>query len=1235
MSVPNTLTIFINTRIRNYQKIKYNPSMTVPKIKSDTVFFDPLVKLNSNIVKKKLPGQEENEKYTQFFNKNEFSSLINRTLSSSMQKKKTLEDATKEGIINNNIHITLDDLFGPGNIFYIKDKPYSIFSYEWTPGDWIIDTKSFEKKVAYIPYGSTINYSLFKEPDGRMEQAEAKRELKQLEMISPEIVSGSIAKTKYSKFKRESKPIISTATIIQPQTIQNQSKEYQEKIAKNIPKSLQTLVGKDTIIQNSINSDDNSSSIPSDPIILTILYSNDRNYSEDIKLNSDVLEPLYADLLNSKIDFNRAKNNYEVLLGTDNIFIIEPVASPVTGGGEQVSLLVQKKQFDESITSFEKLIISYKEKYSINDILNNSELKNKSIEMVQLLLLRKSDFLNTYSEVLNLLLDKIEKQKKYIEKIVVFYSKLFDVKIKDMKSKKEVDKNKIFQMEIYFQLLEFDIKTYKTMLMNPTFINYIETLRYKIKDTQKKIKLINSEQYNYREKIELYYNFPQLLTINKEELDIYILYLFEFNEENESNIWSILFFETSSFFDSIEKLIFQNISNTREIQQKYNDTYTQSQRDAYENILNKSISSNQNLLLLKSTQSSNFQKQKKDYDKLLQSIVISYDSITLYSQLATIYYSRELGLLSTKKNHTNIQIRKFNEFTKYFTNIELNPSIIDYLPLTLYWNNPTLIDEISALKENNSNMLHTVEMNDFFFNSKYDELEVKYKNMVDKLIPQISANGILTSCEQIINPTLTIIPNNVKLNEPISPSEKVLIKFNNFLENKFDFDESNSFSEELINIYYEGINDKILPEMNDVEIVDLLKGWNVYDDARAGDCFFSSIMTAFNGELVLNGKLTSNPFSDKGYYSVSSLRRAVSEGITDDIMDGWKLFKNYKDEEPDSENRRDYNFLFDEKDSHLFIGDNINIVKKNIQTPAIKGGKYWGDEIAIGILEKTFKIKIIIIETREIQSETLWNGVPIFFKKGNQTIYGTIMNVNPDNTYIILSDQNKRYKIKKNLVTPINPYYRIQCNDPDHDNYINANEYNHYIFILLKDIGNSSHYEVLYHSPQKKFIFTFEQIPDYFKYFIFKSCMKFNKNKSKNVSWFYSNDKFKQYFDECNTKYRKITGGAGPIQKQQYTRPNAPHSSDSKLSYYIIIDLELFPGKEIPFSQKAVLKCQKQYEKIRQSYADMFGLVYRPNEFYPSSYSYKEEGEKKVKNNETKKRRKYPLPYNRTRRYHS
>ena len=68
-------------------------------------------------------------------------------------------------------------------------------------------------------------------------------------------------------------------------------------------------------------------------------------------------------------------------------------------------------------------------------------------------------------------------------------------------------------------------------------------------------------------------------------------------------------------------------------------------------------------------------------------------------------------------------------------------------------------------------------------------------------------------------------------------------------------------------------------------------------------------------------------------------------------------------------------------------------------------------------------------------------------------------------------------------------------------------------------------------------------------------------------------------------------------------RPNAPTKNDTNLSYYVVIDLELYPGEDIPLTKRAVLGCQIRYEKIRQAYADMFGFVYQPIELKEENYS--------------------------------
>ena len=74
MSIPNTLTIFINTNVRGSTKIIYKPNMTVPgeTDKDDYVNFDPLIRLNRRIIYDIPPNEPKNELYTQFFRRNLF-----------------------------------------------------------------------------------------------------------------------------------------------------------------------------------------------------------------------------------------------------------------------------------------------------------------------------------------------------------------------------------------------------------------------------------------------------------------------------------------------------------------------------------------------------------------------------------------------------------------------------------------------------------------------------------------------------------------------------------------------------------------------------------------------------------------------------------------------------------------------------------------------------------------------------------------------------------------------------------------------------------------------------------------------------------------------------------------------------------------------------------------------------------------------------------------------------------
>ena len=73
--------------------------------KSETIFFDPLIKLNKSITLNPPSYLQPDTKYTQFFTGNNFDSLINRNISGflNMQRMRNLADATREKIIDNNI----------------------------------------------------------------------------------------------------------------------------------------------------------------------------------------------------------------------------------------------------------------------------------------------------------------------------------------------------------------------------------------------------------------------------------------------------------------------------------------------------------------------------------------------------------------------------------------------------------------------------------------------------------------------------------------------------------------------------------------------------------------------------------------------------------------------------------------------------------------------------------------------------------------------------------------------------------------------------------------------------------------------------------------------------------------------------------------------------------------------------------------------------------------------------
>ncbi len=154
MSVPNSLSIILETRIPGYEKIEYKPLMTNPKINPnmDKVYFDPLVKLTKSAIDSVPPNIQKN----QFFDKNLFYTLENRVLSSFMGSQKVskehplvqLKFSKENGTFTQNIRLTLDTLFKPGTVIYIGNKPYTIYDYYWDSDNWKMEPKT---TLSYFP----------------------------------------------------------------------------------------------------------------------------------------------------------------------------------------------------------------------------------------------------------------------------------------------------------------------------------------------------------------------------------------------------------------------------------------------------------------------------------------------------------------------------------------------------------------------------------------------------------------------------------------------------------------------------------------------------------------------------------------------------------------------------------------------------------------------------------------------------------------------------------------------------------------------------------------------------------------------------------------------------------------------------------------------------------------------------------------------------------------------------
>jgi hypothetical protein len=57
-----------------------------------------------------------------------------------------------------------------------------------------------------------------------------------------------------------------------------------------------------------------------------------------------------------------------------------------------------------------------------------------------------------------------------------------------------------------------------------------------------------------------------------------------------------------------------------------------------------------------------------------------------------------------------------------------------------------------------------------------------------------------------------------------------------------------------------------------------------------------------------------------------------------------------------------------------------------------------------------------------------------------------------------------------------------------------------------------------------------------------------------------------------------------------------PNKIESKNSYYVVMDLDLYPGTSISTAQKARMQCSRVWDNIQEAWADSRGTDYVPKE---------------------------------------
>jgi hypothetical protein len=1291
-TIPDSLIIYIKTRIPNYYKLTYDPKMSIPTTKSHTVYFDPLVKYYSDEVKN-LPSKDLI--ISQFFEKGQFESMINRILSSfkHMQRVRTLEEATDEGIIDNNIRITLNTLFKNNNILEIGKQPYTIVSSNWNAGDWKIDEKPIEKLItpySYLPsYQTQTNISPTEEEWSSIPEIVRQGNAASMSILKDNnnnninnnntVKTSSVSDT--SKTKMASK-VISPETLISPTTSEYKPLITDQKILKSMPETYKKLYNK--FLQNNIpiNYTENID-IVKDPLTLSLLV--------DEKMLTDYAEK------NINSEVIKVYNIYTVT--KDKIIYIENKYL------ENVSTLgASKKNLNDYFIEVKPILEQYKK--------NTTSLSKKDISTLNNIMKNIRDYKVAYMKqlfsIIEILKELYALQKRYFTDLL---NLLVEIK---KEYAKIIEYNR--EPELAIKCIDCDINVFKSLVEedqnNPYsksyFDNFNRILQFYTTLTNIKDEILNP-QLNYKDELDKYILNPNILSIEQAQYELYSYKVFLYYSYNQMDIWNNYYNSIELFTKQISIYSTEILNKSQTLLLQYNTNYTEQQQNDFMNNTNTNINTNVN-----NTNNNNL-GQEKEYIELIQSQSDAYDCVILYIYLLEIQCLRQSKLYVAEENTNQLNIEFSTSLKNYYNSIEKtinenknsntlqNISLI--IPKSLLWDTSRLTDlnYLNSRIELNNKSWVIYKNRITEIHRQQEELEEECDKIIQTINPTISKDGFINQCNNLFT-------SNYQFITPYTSKSSYWLKMQ---ITNYDIIHTNELIYNLTNIiqdtYYDGIIKTNKPSG--------FQDWLVYDNIGGGDCLFASLVEALNGQLDLLDASTSNMYTEevngRKLYTVSSLRKLVADHFPQDVYELYCLVMPNSSTDASNNclfdaNAIDFSLLPDDLRGiyNLLVDENkqvrtIEEVKKLISTDCskLKGSCYWADHIAINILQNVLKIKFIIFNMTPRLTNNIYEGDRIIYKndeyrvkdisrKKQYDVSGAYIGESP--IYIIENDvgdvvQNVQETYIEAIPEDTRHKLRIECTSTEEP--INFEDF---VYILRVNISSDPnnpvyHYEFVRNMATKNFILKFDDIPEYIQYFIYDNCYRYAKLNARQNTGFSTISKFadkfllfdKQHDEERqnlktqieleeaesvrdqllqeelqtnedyallqadpnssqleidkmrdkldkikkqltniikkidilegsnNTNTNKIIGGQipssyqQPIIIQQFNTnlpitTDVPKKDESKFSYYIGIELELFPGTSINSIQKSSVKCQSRFEKIREAYADLFGYEYRP-----------------------------------------